>query len=116
MFSSQLGRTVARSGTNVAAHSTMAPAAHRTSAAVCLSQRQRRLSSSKASCPPNNGESKRAAQAPQQASAPSTASKPAVNAGKKGARKMAKEAKDKHEGFEKLPRVNPTDHLRASGL
>ncbi|KAI4743617.1 hypothetical protein E4T50_06012 [Aureobasidium sp. EXF-12298] len=113
MFSSQLGRA-ARVGTQSASISTSSCAvANRVSSATCptLLSRQRRLSSSKASCPPN-GDSNRSRQPVTKPDLPS--SRPAklrsstANKSNSASRNV-KAAKD--ETFANLPSVPSTDHI-----
>ncbi|KAI5239721.1 hypothetical protein E4T42_08603 [Aureobasidium subglaciale] len=113
MFSSQLGRA-ARVGTQSAGISTSA-AANRSSSAVCptLLSRQRRLSSSKASCPPN-GDSNRSRQpaAATKPDLPSTRpakSRSGSNAKANSSTRNAKATKD--ESFGNLPSVPSTNHI-----
>ncbi|THW15456.1 hypothetical protein D6C93_09510 [Aureobasidium pullulans] len=113
MFSSQLGRA-ARVGTQSASISTCA-VANRSSSAACptLLSRQRRLSSSKASCPPN-GDSNRsrqpaAATKPELPSSRPAKSRSGANAKSNSASRNVKAAKD--EAFGNLPSVPSTEHI-----
>lgn len=114
MFSSQLGRA-ARVGVQSASVSTCA-VSNRT-LPLLSSQRQRRLSSSKASCPPN-GDSNRSRQqaAPQKPELPSSRpanSRSGASSKSAAGRRNVKAAKD--EAFDKLPSVPSTEHLHPQG-
>jgi hypothetical protein len=120
MFSSQLGRA-ARVGTQSASISTSTCAvANRVSSATCptLLSRQRRLSSSKASCPPN-GDSNRSRQ-PAAATKPDLpSSRPAKSRSSTGqksnsASRNVKAARD--ETFANLPSVPSTEHILPQGV
>ncbi|KAI5197724.1 hypothetical protein E4T39_07143 [Aureobasidium subglaciale] len=118
MFSSQLGRA-ARVGTQSTSIST-STVAHRSSSALCptLLSRQRRLSSSKASCPPN-GDSNRsrqpaAATKPDLPSARPAKSRSGSTVKANSASRNAKAAKD--ESFGNLPSVPSTDHILPQGM
>ncbi|KAG9836231.1 hypothetical protein KCU98_g5003, partial [Aureobasidium melanogenum] len=115
MFSSQLGRA-ARVGSQSASISTSTCAvANRVSSAACptLLSRQRRLSSSKASCPPN-GDSNRsrqpaAATKPDLPSSRPAKSRSSTSHKSNSASRNLKAAKD--ETFANLPSVPSTEHI-----
>jgi hypothetical protein len=118
MFSSQLGRA-ARVGSQSASISTSTCAvANRVSSATCptLLSRQRRLSSSKASCPPN-GDSNRSRQPVTKpdlpSSRPSKSRSSTANKNNSASRNV-KAAKD--ETFANLPSVPSTEHLLPQGV
>jgi len=117
MFSSQLGRA-ARVGSQSASISTSSCAvANRVSSATCptLLSRQRRLSSSKASCPPN-GDSNRSRQPVAKPDLPSSrpAKSRSSNANKSNSSsRNVKAAKD--ETFANLPSVPSTEHILPQG-
>lgn len=120
MFSSQLGRA-ARVGSQSASISTSTCAvANRVSSAACptLLSRQRRLSSSKASCPPN-GDSNRsrqpaAATKPDLPSSRPAKSRSSTSQKSNSASRHVKAAKD--QTFANLPSVPSTEHILPQGV